>query len=381
MPRRITSRDVWIVLANTLALVVLVLFVWRLRTLVSWLLVAVVIALAAEPLIQVLVRRGLRRGWAVLIACLCLVGALTGMMATVVPMVAEQGSELVARVPELLQRLQESAAVSWLDERIDVVDRIEAAISAGGAQAAAPALEVATAIIGGLVALVTIAIFAVLVMLVGGDLVRGGLAWLPPDRQARWTELAQRMKTVVGRFVLGELIVALIAGVVMGVTTAVLGVPYFLALAMIMVLLTFIPFIGGMIGAVLVVGVTFTSEGLVPGLIALGVYLVYQQLENQVVQPLVQRKTMEINALLVALALLAGTMLAGIAGALLALPVVGALQVVLDDVRERRAARWGEARGPRADPGSGAAATATATATEESSGSAGELEPVIAAPI
>jgi putative heme transporter len=349
MPARIRSRDVWIVLANALALVALVSLVWQLRTLVTWLLVAVVIALAVEPLIQVFVRRGVHRGWAVLISCLGLAGALAGMIATVIPMVAAQSAALVERVPELLQRLQDSAAVSWLDARVDLIDRVRAEAEERASQAAGPAVGVATAIVGALIAAVTIAVLSVLVMLVGGDVARGAYGWLRPDRRVRWQRIGERMKHVVGRFVLGELIVALIAGVVMGVTTAILGVPYFLALALIMVLLTLIPFIGSMIGAVLVVGVTFTSEGLVPGLIALGVYLVYQQLENQVVQPIVQRRTMHINALLVALALLAGTMLAGIAGALLALPVVGALQVILDDVHARRAARWGEVPPPRVE--------------------------------
>jgi putative heme transporter len=342
MARRISSRDVWIVLGNALALVMLIMLLWRLRTLVTWLLVSVLIALAAEPLIQLLARRGMRRGWAVLITCLALACAVGGMIATVLPMVIDQGRDLIVRTPDLLARIRDSQPLRWLDERFDLVDHARASVESLGTQAAGSAFGIATAVVGGIIAIVTILILSVLAMLFGGDLVRGGLAWLHPERRARWERLAGRMKVVVGRFVIGELIVALIAGLVMGVTTALLGVPYFLALALIMVLLTLIPFIGSMIGAVLVVGITLASEGLVPGLIALGVYLVYQQLENQVVQPIVQRRTMHINALLVALALLSGTILAGIAGALLALPVVGALQVVLEDVRARRAARWGE---------------------------------------
>jgi putative heme transporter len=350
MAGRISSRDVWIVVGNALALVTLAWLVWRLRTLVSWLLVAVLIALAVEPLIHWLGKHGLKRGWAVLLTCLGLVGVVAAMVASVMPMFAAQIRGLIERAPALVQGLRQSDAFRWLDERVDVVDSMQGAVAELGHSAATPALGVATAVIGGLVAVITIAILAVLAMLFGGDLVRGGLAWLRPERRARWAELLGRMQVIVGRFVLGELIVASIAGITMGVTTAVIGVPYYLALGLIMVLLTLIPYLGSMIGAVLVVGVTFSSEGLVPGLIVLGVYLVYQQLENQVVQPIVQRRTMHINPLLVALALLGGTMLAGIAGALLALPIVGAVQVVLDDVRERRRARWGEAPAGSEEP-------------------------------
>jgi putative heme transporter len=358
MARRISSRDVWVVVGNALALVALVWLVWRLRTLVSWLLVAVVIALAVEPLIHWLGKHGLKRGWAVLLTCIGLVGVIAGMVASVLPMFVAQTRGLIARGPALVEGMRQSAAFRWLDERVDVADSVHGAIAELGHTAAAPALGVATAIIGGVVAVITIAILSVLAMLFGGDVVRGGLAWMRPDRRARWGELLGRMQAIVGRFVLGELIVASIAGITMGVTTALIGVPYYLALGLIMVLLTLIPYLGSMIGAVLVVGVTFSSEGLVSGLVVLGVYLVYQQIENQVVQPIVQRRTMHINPLLVALALLGGTMLAGIAGALLALPIVGAVQVVLDDVRERRRARWGErptagAEQPSSDDDSG----------------------------
>jgi predicted PurR-regulated permease PerM len=106
-----------------------------------------------------------------------------------------------------------------------------------------------------------------------------------------------------------------------------------------MVVLGIVPVLGSTVGAVVLVGLTFAFEGTTAGFIALGIYLVYQQLENHVLQPVVQRRTLKMNPLLITLSLLAGTLIGGILGALLALPVAGALQVVLQDVLQRREAR------------------------------------------
>jgi predicted PurR-regulated permease PerM len=149
-------------------------------------------------------------------------------------------------------------------------------------------------------------------------------------------ELSHQMRKVVGGYVVGTLLVATVGGLVMGVTLAMLGVPYFVPLGLLMIVLGLIPFLGSAIGAGLSVGTTLAAVGFRPALIALGVYLVYQQVENQVLQPVVQRRTLRMNPLVIVLALLAGTGVAGVLGALLALPVAGAIQVLLEDALARR---------------------------------------------
>jgi putative heme transporter len=101
-----------------------------------------------------------------------------------------------------------------------------------------------------------------------------------------------------------------------------------------------IPWIGSALGAVLVVGTTFASQGGKPALIVLAIYLVYQQLEGHLLQPLVQRHTIRMNPLLIILVMLVGTAFTGLLGALLALPVAGAVQVYMQDLHERKKAQW-----------------------------------------
>ena len=130
----------------------------------------------------------------------------------------------------------------------------------------------------------------------------------------------------------GAVSISLIGGAVTTVTLLLLGVPYFLPLGLVMAVLGLIPFIGAFLGGVLIIGTTFASAGTHAGFIALAVFLVYQQVENHLLQPFIQRRTLRMNPLLIALAMLAGTAFAGILGALLALPVAGALQILAQDL-------------------------------------------------
>lgn len=335
-PRTPSSRAVWIVLINTSALALTLALLWSLRTIVSWVLVALLIALALHPAVAWLVRRRLRKGWAVALVCLSVVGVVAATVATVVPMVAEQGRELAARAPELVERIEESGPVRWADRHFGIVKSARSTMNELPADAARHALAFAGGLVGGLAAAVTIAVLSVFMLLFGGDVIAKSLLWVAPDRRQRYERLLVRMRRVVGGYVAGTLIVAAVGGVVMGTTLALVGVPYFLPLGLTMMVLGVIPFLGSAIAAVLLIGMAFASSGMVGGLVTGAVYLVYQQVENELLQPLVQRRTLRMNPLIITLALLAGTGLAGILGALLALPIAGAIQVVLQDVLQRR---------------------------------------------
>ena len=107
-----------------------------------------------------------------------------------------------------------------------------------------------------------------------------------------------------------------------------------------MAVLGILPYIGSILGGVLVVSATFLTSGLKAGVIALAIFLVYQQVENHVLQPVVQRKTIKMSPLVIAVVMLIGTALWGLNGALLSLPIAGAIQVLLEDRLARRQAAW-----------------------------------------
>jgi predicted PurR-regulated permease PerM len=191
-------------------------------------------------------------------------------------------------------------------------------------------------------ATITVAVLATFMLLFGGPLFASLLRWVPPGERTRVDVLAGRMRRSVGGYVSGTLLVAAVGGVVTTLALLILGVPYFLPLGLLMGVLGVIPFVGAALGGILVVGTTFLASGLKAGLVALLIFVLYQQAENHLLQPLIQRKTIRMNPLAIALVMLVGTAFAGILGALLALPVAAATKIVLDEVLVRRRSAWPE---------------------------------------
>jgi len=141
-----------------------------------------------------------------------------------------------------------------------------------------------------------------------------------------------------------------LGGIVTALGTWLMGVPYFLALGSLYLLLGFIPYVGSFLMAVLVSFTTLTTVGLNRALLALGFFLIYQQVEGNLIQPLVQRHSIRMNPLLISVVLLIGGALMGLVGAIIALPIAAALQQLLREVHEEKRLRW------EAEDGGGAAA-------------------------
>lgn len=336
---RITSRDVWIVLVNVIAAALLVLGAWHLRAMVAWVVLGLFLALAVEPLVAWLVRHRWKRALAV--AAVFVTGFLVigGVVALFVPMLGAQGRELIDRGPEIVERIRSLTPVRWADEQFQLVEKLRAAVGDQAGNVAQPAFAIVGGVAHAVAGAITIVVLAIFFLVFGEGVFDQALRWLPFGERARAKDLGVRMSKVVSGYVAGTATIAAIGGVVMGVTLAILGVPYFVPLGFLMVVLGMIPILGTTIAAVVIVGVTFATAGSTAALVCTGIYLVYQQIENHLLQPMVQTRTLAMNPLVIVIALLVGTGLAGVLGALLALPIAGALQVLLSDVLARRQAR------------------------------------------
>lgn len=336
------SRRVWAVLGNVLAAAGVLFVIWETRTVIGWILVALLIALGAASPVRWLARHGVPRGLAIAVVMTSGLAFVAFTFAMLVPMLVEQVRQLVLRAPDIVDRFQHTRPVMWLDERFGIVERVQAGLQEWLADFAQTGVSVASSLVRVVVATIAVIFLTVFGLLFGDDVFEGALRWLPPDRRPHVRDLARRMHTVVSGYVVGTLIVAAIGGAVMGVTLAVLDAPYFVPLGVLTAICALIPYVGGVIAALLISLITLATTGFKAAITALVVYLVYQQIEGNLIQPVVQRRTIRMNALLVSVALLIGTSLGGILGTLLALPVAGALQVFLGDVLAQRRERWGE---------------------------------------
>jgi predicted PurR-regulated permease PerM len=335
---------VWTVGLNVLAIVALGLVLYQLRPMLALLAISLMLALALDPLVGLFERLRLSRAWSVMLALLSVMGLLALIGLTIVPMMVAQVSSLMASLPGAIDGVRDSTWLSSLDERYGVRSVVERQLlSLSGSVAgsvAGSAIEVLSSTLGGLVTMIAVLTLAVFGLLSGKHLFEQGLQWVRPEKREDLRSLVVDMRQAVSGYLVGVVLICALGGVVTGLSTYLLGVPYFLALGLLYLLLGFIPYIGSLLVAVTVSLTTLATVGLRRALIALAICLIYQQIEGNVVQPLIQKRTLKMNPLLIAIVVIVGAMLMGVLGGVLALPVAAALQVVLQRVHRMRAHRW-----------------------------------------
>jgi predicted PurR-regulated permease PerM len=232
--------------------------------------------------------------------------------------------------------------LGFLERDYHIVERVREAIEKSGVGGvlglSSTALSVTKSIINTVVAVVTIAFLTLFMLLEGPAWVERIYSLMPEESQPRWRKVGGDIYRTVGGYVSGNLAISLIAGVSSTVVLLVLGVPYAVALGLVVAILDLVPLAGATIAAVIVCVVGFLHST-TAGIVLIVFFILYQQLENHVLQPLVYGRTVQLSPLIVLIAVLMGAELAGVIGALGAIPVAGSLQVVLLDWLEYRRAR------------------------------------------
>jgi predicted PurR-regulated permease PerM len=328
---------VWIAGAVTLAFVVLAEVLAQAHDVLGWVAIAVLLALTLDIPVGFLQRRRVPRPVAALLVMGALVAAAALLLTAMVPPLAAQARAFAAELPELARRSGRPAAIAWLREHLTLTRLREAAHTHAG-EAAGEAFVVARAALRAAAAVVTILVLAVFMLAFGPALGRTVLGWLPPVESARVARLASEMKEVLGRYLLGVLGIALLGGVLASLTLAALGVPFYLPLGAVMALLGVVPFVGSIVGGILMTGAAALTVGVHAGLAALAIFVGYHQMENHLLQPLINRRTVQMNPLGTILVALLGGAMGGVLGALLAMPTAAAAKVVLRHLHPGRRA-------------------------------------------
>jgi predicted PurR-regulated permease PerM len=337
-------RAVLVVLGIVLAAAVTIEVVLLARSVIVWILIAVFLALALNPAVEWLQRRGVkRRGLAVAIAYLGTIAGIAAISATFIPTLVDQVNSFVDAVPGYVEDLtQGEGKLGFLEREYEIVERVRDAVDSAGASGvlglSGTAVSVTKGVITAVVGTLTIAFLTLFMLLEGPRWVERVYGLLSEETQPRWRAVGRDIYRTVGGYVSGNLFISLIAGVTSTLVLLALGVPYAVALGLIVALLDLIPLAGATIAAVLVSTVAFLDDVTV-GIVVLVFFLLYQQLENHVLQPVVYGRTVQLSPLAVLIAVLIGSSLAGVVGALGAIPVAGTLQVILLDYLKHRRGR------------------------------------------
>lgn len=300
-------------------------FLWQINGILLQLFVAALLAAAMYPPIRWMMRRGVSRGLAVITVVVAVIAALVGLIFVIAQPLVEQGQQLADDLPVYIDDAQ-----AYLQTNERLYNQLQEAVSGGSSSPSTfinGALDIGIGTLSAVSTGFIVLILAVYILLEGGRMMRWLTRDLTGNRQDRLARLIPALVDVVSGYIVGQLITSALFGVFAFVTLTILDVPQPLLLALIAAFADAIPIIGVPIATIpaVLLGLTVSWEA---ALIVAIAYIAYQQVENYVLVPRVYQGTLQISSFVVLIAVLIGTTLLGVLGALLALPVAAAIPVI-----------------------------------------------------
>ena len=338
----VRPRTILVVLGILLATLGILAFVYLAWHVITWILIAVFLALALNPAVEFFERHGLRRGYSTALVLILALAVITGLGFLLAPPLVEQVRSFVDYVPQVVDDLTAGRGpFGFLETKYQIVERVRDTVQkqgAGGVLGVTGAgLAVARGVVTAVAGAVAIGFLTFFMLLDGPRMIDRFYNFLPAETRPRWQRIGTEMYRTVGGYVTGNIAISAIAGTASAVALFVLGSDYAIALAVVVGVLDLIPLAGATLAAILVSTVVFVELGWVKGVIIIVFFVVYQQLENHVLQPVIYGRTVQLSPLVVLISVLIGAELAGILGALAAIPVAGMVQAIGREFLARRA--------------------------------------------
>jgi predicted PurR-regulated permease PerM len=339
-PARITLTVIGMVLLTLLGLFL----VYETRRVLTWIVIAAFFATALHPAANWVERRArwCRRWLSTLLVFVVVFLVLAGLVTLfVVPLVNEAG-QFADQLPGLIRDARAGRGpLGGLVNRFHLrqyaeqhSDQIRAYLSGLGAPTLALLRGAATTVAG----IITIFVLAYLMVLQGRRMVDGFLSLFDPRRAERIHRVGRECARTITGYITGNLLISVICGLLTYAVLAVLRVPFAGLIALFVAVADLIPLVGATLGAIVAVLAGFL-QSLTAGIVVIVFFIVYQQLENHLLQPVILARTVRLDPLTVLVSILIAAELAGILGALLAIPVAGMLQIIARDIWSERRAR------------------------------------------
>lgn len=332
------------VLAGAVALLGFAAVLWlavRLSNVLFMVFVSVFAAVALEPPVHYLSKRGWKRGSATGVVFLAVLLMTVGFIWALAPLFVEQINQMIDLVPQWIE-----AVLTWLESTFDF-DLSQFDLESAGQDIAGGIQSVGTFLVGGIIGLTasiggflffvtTVALFSFYMIAELPKLQRTVLQWMPENQQVRALRIWDIAVEKMGGYIYSRLVLAFISATISTVFLTYLDVPFALSLGIwVGVLSQFIPVIGTYLAAILPAVVALSSEGPGTMLWVIVFFVAYQQVENYLVSPRITKRTMEIHPAVSVAAIIIGGNLMGGVGVILALPMTGIVQAIISESGNR----------------------------------------------
>ena len=339
-PSRVTLKTVFTVCFGVLIVVALVMAIIHSLVAITLTYAALLLAVTLDHGVKMLVRRGLKRSLAIALVSVSLAGLLVGLGFTLIPPAVSQGRTLVQLAPAYIHNARGSRLFDRLDARFHLADHIrklEEELPATLEGAASPILAAVGGVLSLAAAAVTVLLLMVFMLIFGGRLIRAALEEARPESRNLYGDVLEKIYQSIGGYLGGLTLMCTFNATLTTAFLAINGVPFFLPLGILSGLSSMIPYAGPVVaGSLITLLALITCSGW-HALACVIYFVAYGQLEGNVLAPMVFRRTVHVNPLVVVLSVLFLGEMAGIVGAIIAVPVVAAIQIVVREMlRVRR---------------------------------------------
>jgi predicted PurR-regulated permease PerM len=330
----LTTRQIARILLTVAALSALLYLLVQVRSTLLLLGIAIFLAVALGPAVDFFVRRRLPRAAAILVVYLLIFFVFGGVLSLIVPPVVNGATALSRDVPGYIDDLRGSKTIRDLDNKYDVTSKLQdqaQKLPEKLGDAAGALQSIAAGVVNAAFQLLTILTMTFFLLLDGRRIATFLITRFGRHREERLQGVAERIYKSTSGYVAGALTITSINGILTFIVLTILGVPFAVPLAVMMSFFGLIPLVGATIGGVLILIVTLFND-FPTSTIVYGIFLIfYQQLENNVLQPFIFKRTVNVPPLAVIVAILAGSSVLGVVGALVAIPIAAALQIVFKE--------------------------------------------------
>ncbi len=315
-------------------------FLYILKDVIIIFLFAIIIAAAVTPFANWLDSKGFPRLLGVLILYLALFGMLILVLSLVVPYIADEISQLSTTLPKVVERVSTSLEnvqkespkyLDFVSELQNILDSFSIYLQ----QSSQSVLSIVINVFGGVMSFIAIVVISFYLSVMKRGIESFIESVVPAKQEAYVMDLWRRSELKVGRWLQGQMLLALIVGLTVYIGLSLMGVRFALIMGILAMAFEIVPIVGPVLAAIPAVLLAFIQDpGL--GLWVIVFYVIVQQLENHLLVPVVLGKTIGLNPIVVLMALLIGNQLAGISGMLLSVPLATVIVEILEDLAKHK---------------------------------------------